>query len=290
MHSGDATLVLPPQTLYLPTVRRVRDIAAQLASALRITGPFNVKFLAKSNVVKVIECNLRASRSFPFVSKVLGANFAAQAMRRMLGLNEPVAVNPFELDYVGVKAPMFSFGRLLGADPMLGVEMASTGEVGCIARTFPEALMLALMSTGFRPPIRGVLLSLGPRTEKFSFAEEALALRDELQLPLFATVGTAEMLRELGVECVVLGKGAGQGSAPEAIERGLIDLVVNVPVAYDEQGRPDGYLIRRAAIDAGAPLFTDLQLARAVIGMLRQLRNTHVQAQALNDFMDRTAH
>ncbi|MGH8177757.1 MAG: carbamoyl-phosphate synthase large subunit, partial [Steroidobacter sp.] len=256
VHSGDATLVLPPQTLYLPTMRRVRDVASQLAAALRITGPFNVQFLAKSNIVKVIECNLRASRSFPFVSKVLGVNFAAEAMRRMLGLHGHVAVNPFELDYVGVKAPMFSFGRLLGADPMLGVEMGSTGEVGCIARTFPEALLLALTSTGFRTPRRGVLLSLGPRTEKFSFAEEALAIRDELQLPLFATVGTAEMLREIDIECVALSKGAGSGSAADAIERGLIDLVVNVPVAYDEHGRPDGYLIRRAAIDAGAPLFT----------------------------------
>ena len=151
VHSGDATLVLPPQTLYIATIRRVRHFA-ELARALQITGPFNVQFLARNNVVKVIECNLRASRSFPFVSKVLGENFAAEATRRMLGVSERT-VNPLELNYVAVKAPMFSFSRLVGADPMLGVEMVSTGEVGCVGRDLNDALLHGLLATGsdFRP-------------------------------------------------------------------------------------------------------------------------------------------
>ena len=192
VHSGDATMVLPPQMLYLQTIRRAREIAAELASELDITGPFNVQFIAKNNVVKVIECNLRASRSLPFVSKVLGVNFAAEAMRRMLGLGGEVRSNPLDLDYVGVKAPMFSFGRLHGADPMPGVEMASTGEAGCIAGNVHEALLLSMLSTTFRVPSRGVLLSLGPTSEKFAFSDEALVIRDELLLPIFATAGTAE--------------------------------------------------------------------------------------------------
>lgn len=166
---------------------------------------------------------------------------------------------------------------------MLGVEMGSTGEVGCVARTFPEALLLALSSTGFRAPRRGVLLSLGPRTDKFSFAEEALVIRDEFNLPLYATAGTAEMLGEIGIKCVTLSKGEGPGSATEVIDAGLIDLIINIPVAYDDQGRPDGYLIRRAAIDAGVTLLTDLQLARAVIEMLRQMKGRSVRVRALSD-------
>jgi carbamoyl-phosphate synthase large subunit len=288
VHSGDATLVLPPQTVYLTTMRRVRDVAANLAKALDITGPFNVQFVAKNNVVKVIECNLRASRSFPFISKVMGTNFAAEATRRMLGIEQAVSVNPFELDYVGVKVPMFSYGRLRGADPLLGVEMASTGEVGCIADTFNEALLLALKSVGFRVPRKGILLSLGPKTEKFSFADEAQVIREELGLPLFATAGTAQMLREIGVDCQVVSKEpAAPDSAVRAIEHGAIDFVVNLPVEYDAEGRPDGYFIRRAAIDAGIPLFTDLQLARAVLEMLRQTRGNHGTLKAAADIVRR---
>ena len=155
MHSGDATLVLPPQTLYVATIRRIKKIAGDVARALEITGPFNIQFLAKHNTVKVIECNLRASRSFPFVSKVTGTNFVAEAMRRMLGVRHPVENRSLDLDYVAVKAPMFSFSRLVGADPMLGVEMASTGEVGCFGDDLHEALLHALVATGFRFPKTG---------------------------------------------------------------------------------------------------------------------------------------
>jgi carbamoyl-phosphate synthase large subunit len=285
VHSGDATLVLPPQSLYLPTMRRARDIAAELARALEITGPFNVQFVAKNNVVKVIECNLRASRSFPFVSKVLGVNFAGEAMRRMLGVGTPLAVNPLEMNYVGVKAPMFSFGRLHGADPMLGVEMMSTGEVGCIGESVYDALLLAMTSTGFRVPKKGILLSLGPKVDKFSFADEALVIRDELKLPNHATAGTAEMLHDLGVPCHVVGKGDDDPeSAVRLIERGEVDLVINVPRTYDAQGRPDGYAIRRAAIDAGVPLVTDPQLARTVVEMLHRCGNRMPELRPMTEY------
>jgi carbamoyl-phosphate synthase large subunit len=266
-------------------MRRARDIAAELAKALEITGPFNVQFVAKNNVVKVIECNLRASRSFPFVSKVLGVNFAGEAMRRMLGRGEDVSVNPLEMDYVGVKAPMFSFGRLVGADPMLGVEMVSTGEVGCIANNVYDALLLAMLSTGFRVPKRGVLLSLGPKAEKFSFADEALVIRDDLQLPIFATSGTSEMLADLGIASQTVSKTVSDGdSAVRAIEQGLVDCVINIPRTYDAQGRPDGFEIRRAAIDAGLPLITDLHLARSVIEMLRRTRGKKLELRPMTEY------
>jgi len=286
VHSGDATLVLPPQSLYLPTIRRARDIASELARALEITGPFNVQFVAKKNEVKVIECNLRASRSFPFVSKVLGANFAGEAMRRMLGCGKETTTNVLELNYVGVKVPMFSFGRLHGADPLLGVEMASTGEVGCLGGDLYEALLLGLISTGFRVPRHGVLLSLGPKVEKFAFSDEVLVIRDELRLPIFATAGTASMLREMGVACSVVGKTEEDGDgAVRAIESGLVDLVINVPVTYDEEGRPDGFRIRRAAIDHGVPLITDPQLARTVVEALRRTQGRDVRPQPIDRFL-----
>jgi carbamoyl-phosphate synthase large subunit len=288
VHSGDATLVLPPQTLYIATIRRVRRIAAALARALEITGPFNVQFLAKHNAVKVIECNLRASRSFPFVSKVTGSNFAREAMRRMLGAAGPVRNDSLNLDHVAVKAPMFSFSRLVGADPMLGVEMMSTGEVGCFGDDLHEALLHALHATGFRFPRRGVLLSLGPVADKYWFAGEARVIADDLKLPIYATAGTAEMLAEVGIACTAVEKRRAAGpNAIDLIEMGEVDLVINVPREYDELGRPDGLLIRRAAVDAGVPLITDLQLARAVIEALRVKKPGDLRVLAWQDFLTR---
>ncbi len=266
VHSGDATLVLPPQRLYLETIRRARRIAELLCRELRITGPFNVQFLARNNAVKVIECNVRASRSFPFVSKVTGNDFAREAMRRMLGTTGHLENRALELDHVGVKAPQFSFGRLAGADPYLGVEMASTGEVGCLGDDLHEALLRAMWSVQIKPPRRGVLLSLGALHDKYRFLEEARLLAG-MRLALFATSGTATMLREGGVECQVLARSSEEPglSAREAMEKGLVDLVINIPRTFDESGRPDGYEIRRAAVDLGVPLITDIDLARAFV-------------------------
>ena len=288
VHSGDATLVLPPQMLYIATLRQIRRIAAELAKALEITGPFNVQFLAKHNAVKVIECNLRASRSFPFASKVTGTNFAQEAMRRMLGVGGPVKNESLNLDHVGVKVPMFSFSRLVGADPMLGVEMMSTGEVGCFGDDLHEALLHGLIATGFRFPKRGVLLSLGPVADKYWFADEAKVIAEELRLPIYATHGTAEMLGGIGIACTAVEKRAGDGlNAIALIDQGEVDLVINVPREYDAFGRPDGILIRRAAVDAGVPLITDLQLARAVVEALRRRKPDDLRILAWEDYVSR---
>ena len=286
-HSGDAALVLPPQTLYIATIRRVKQIAATLARALSITGPFNIQFLARHNAVKVIECNLRASRSFPFVSKVIGENFAAEAMRRMLGVGRKIAnPNLLELDYVAVKAPMFSFARVAGADPILGVEMMSTGEVGCLGRDLHEALEHALLATGTRLPRKGVLLSLGPVVDKYWFAEEARVIVQELGLPIYATRGTAEVLAQEGIPCTAVEKTPdGMTSGLDVIAAGLVDLVINVTREYDQFGRPDGYWIRRQAIDLGVPLVTDLQLARAVVEASRWRKSAALEVFALNDYV-----
>ena len=288
VHSGDATLVLPPQSLYISTLRRIKHISAELARALNITGPFNVQFLAKSNSVKVIECNLRASRSFPFVSKVTGVNFAREAMRRMLGTAKHNSVNSLDLDYVGVKVPMFSFSRLVGADPVLGVEMASTGEVGCIGDDLSEALLLGLLAAGFKMPRNGVLLSLGPISDKYWFTDEARSIADDLKLPLYATEGTAEALEAVGIDCTRVGKADDDGgSALAAMDDGRIDMVINIPRSYDDLGRPDGYLIRRRAVDIGIPLITDLQLARAVINALKEHSQEDLHVRAWGDYLER---
>jgi carbamoyl-phosphate synthase large subunit len=286
VHSGDATLVLPPQGVYIATIRRIKRIAAELAAALRITGPFNVQFLAKHNLVKVIECNLRASRSFPFVSKVTGANFAAEATRRMLGVAGGTNCASLDLDHVGVKVPMFSFARLAGVDPMLGVEMASTGEVGCLGDDLHEALLAALAAVGFRIPRKGVLLSLGPIEDKYWFADEARLIHEQLRLPIYATEGTADALLGLGIPCKPVAKKPGDGpTAMDLMDSGEIDLVVNVPREYDEYGRPDGYLIRRRAVETGTPLFTDLPLARAVIEALWRKRDEGLSVRAWQDYL-----
>lgn len=288
VHSGDATLMLPPQTVPLPIIHRARKIAAQLAEALAITGPFNVQLLARHGRVRVIECNLRASRSLPFVSKVTGTNFVREAMRRMLGVRKPVDSHVLDLDYVAVKVPQFSFPRLIGADPILGVEMASTGEVGCFGDDGDEALLQALAATGFRRPHKGVLLSLGPPSEKYSFLEEARALSAELGLALYATAGTAEALHAQGIECTALAKAMGEGrSGMDVIEEGLVDLVINVPRSYDELGRPDGYLIRRRAVDAEVPLVTDLMLATALVNALRNRAGCTPAIRAWDEYLGR---
>ena len=274
VHSGDATMMLPPQDLTIETVRKVRRIGRALVKALKVTGPVNLQLLARDDEVKVIECNLRASRSFPLVSKALGVDFIRTATQAMLGesVTLPPLRDPLDLDFVVVKSPMFSFRRLSGADPILGVEMAATGEVGCFGHSVEEALAKSLLSTGFRWPKSGVLLSLGTMGDKYLLVDEARQLT-KLGLRIYATPGTAETLHAEGIACQVVDKGeAGPDSQVLRLLRdGSIDLVINIPRSFDSQGRPDGVLIRRAAIDLEIPLYTDLQLARAVVKMLARV-------------------
>jgi carbamoyl-phosphate synthase large subunit len=268
VHSGDATLVLPPQHLYTETVRRARRIVTALARELDLSGVFNVQMLARESHVKVIECNLRASRSLPFVSKALGIDFVREATRAILGAPSTTSArDPLDLDFVAVKVPQFSYRRIDGADPTLRVEMTSTGEVGCFGRSFEEALMKAMLSVGFRYPERGVLLSLGPVRAKYRFADEARRLL-ERGLPLYATGGTADVLAAEGIACVRVSKGEETKDGPSAlalIRDKKVDFVINVAREYDAHGIPDGAQIRRLAVDLEVPLITDLMLARAVV-------------------------
>jgi carbamoyl-phosphate synthase large subunit len=288
VHSGDATLVMPPQGLTLETIRSVRRIAETLAKALDVTGPFNLQLLARHNNVRVIELNLRASRSFPFVSKMLGINFVREATRAMFGASLSAQTrDPLNLDYVGVKAARFSFRRMPDVDPVLGVEMASTGEVGCIGRSVGEALLKSMLSCGFAIPKRGVLLSLGPMRDKYRFKEEALALK-EMGLKLFATTGTAEVLRGEEIDCEVVAKESSDLTHPFAldlIKRGDIDLVINIPREYDVSGTPDGYTIRRGAIDLEVGLITDLHLARAFIRALRDVGLQGLEIEPISAYL-----
>ena len=291
VHSGDATLIIPPQRLYFETMRRVRAIAARLAKELNVTGPFNIQMLSRNNEVKVIECNLRASRSFPFVSKALGTNFIREATRLILGAPRSLvpARNPLDMDFVAVKAPMFSFRRLAGVDPILGVEMASTGEVGCFGEDGDEAFMKAMVASGFRPPTKGVLLSLGPVAAKYRFLDDARMLLC-MGLRLFGTPGTAEMLEAEGVACEALAKDSKDLSklqATDVMHSGQIDLVINIPRDWDEKGRPDGYRIRRAAVDLEIPLLTDQWLARKTLQAMSKYREADLPVVPWNDYLGR---
>ena len=263
VHSGDATLVVPPQRTYPEVIRKVEKITERIADALRVTGPFNVQYLAQGTNVKVIEANLRASRSFPFVSKICKLNFIELATKAILGVPiSKVERLGRDLDYVGVKAPHFSFTRLQGADPTVGVEMASTGEVGCLGDDFEEAFLKALISVGFKFPIRTVLLSTGTLKDKVAFIEGA-KLFESLGIGFFATQGTAEFLNQYGIKSVVVHWPLENRSpnAGELIEQRKIDLVINIPKNYQETELTNDYYIRRKAVDFGIPLLTNIQLA-----------------------------
>ncbi len=285
VHSGDATLMLPPQKIYLRTFRKIKQIAAKIAKELEITGPFNIQFLARNNMVKVIECNLRASRSFPFVSKVTKENFIRVATERMLGKKRPVKVDSIDLDYLGVKASQFSFSRLTGADPTLGVEMASTGEVACFGRDTEEALLKSLLSTGFRYPKTGVLVSIGRERDKLDFVD-GLNLLLKLGLPLYATAGTYAFLKERDIPVEMLYKERDQKSpsCTEYLTNGKIDLVINIPKEYSAEENQDGYAIRRTAVDMGIPLFTNLQLAELVVLSLVRTQGTELEVLAWDEY------
>ena len=267
VHSGDATIQFPPQKLYVETVRRIKRISREIAKALNISGPFNIQYLAKDNDIKVIECNLRASRSFPFVSKVLKINFIELATKVMLGLPvEKPEKNLFELDYVGIKASQFSFNRLQKADPVLGVDMASTGEVGCIGMDTSCAVLKAMLSVGYRIPKKNILLSTGTMKQKADMMDAARMLVNK-GYKLFATGGTHKTLAENGIESthVYWPSEEGHPQALEMLHCKEIDMVVNIPKNLTAGELSNGYKIRRAAIDLNIPLITNARLASAFI-------------------------
>ena len=267
VHSGDATIQFPPQKLYVETVRRIKRISREIARELNISGPFNIQFLARDNDIKVIECNLRASRSFPFVSKVLKINFIELATKVMLGIPvEKPDKNLFDLDYVGIKASQFSFNRLQKADPVLGVDMASTGEVGCLGDDTNCAILKAMLSVGYRIPEKSVLLSTGGPKQKVEMLQAARQLQKK-GYKLYATGGTAKFLMENGVENtrVYWPSEEGQPQALDMLHRKEIDMVVNIPKNLTSGELSNGYKIRRAAIDLNIPLITNARLASAFI-------------------------
>ena len=268
VHSGDATIQFPGQKLYVETVRRIKRISRQIAEALHISGPFNIQFLAKGNEIKVIECNLRASRSFPFVSKVLKINFIELATRIMLGQRvEKPNKSAFDLDYVGIKASQFSFARLQKADPVLGVDMMSTGEVGCLGDDTNEAVLKSMLSVGYRVPQRSVLLSTGGYKQKVDMLDATQLLHNK-GYALYATQGTHDMLAENGIPSTLVFWPTDEGKHPQALDllhERKIDMVVNINKNLTAGELTNGYRLRRAAIDLNIPLLTNARLASAFI-------------------------
>jgi len=267
VHSGDATIVLPPQKLYFETVRRIKKIARQIAKELNISGPFNMQFLAKNNAVKVIECNLRASRSFPFVSKVMKHNFIETATLIMLKLpyKRPTK-NQFDLDYIGVKASQFSFSRLSKADPILGVDMASTGEVGCIGDDYHDAVLKAMLSVGYRIPAKNILISSGPTKSKVALLDACRMLIAK-EFKLFATPGTQRFLAENDIQATTLywPDDSQKPNTMDFIKKKKLDMIINIPKNLSKTELDNDYTIRRASIDYNIPLITNDRLATAFI-------------------------
>ena len=287
VHSGDATIQFPPQKLYVETMRRIKKVAGQIAQALNISGPFNIQFLAKNNDIKVIECNLRASRSFPFVSKVLKINFIELATKVMMGLPvEKPGKNEFDLDYVGIKASQFSFSRLQKADPVLGVDMASTGEVGCIGLDTSEAVLKAMLSVGYQIPKKNILLSTGSAKQKADMLEVAQLLHEK-GYSLFATGGTHQFLTDNGIPAVKVFWPSESDREPQALEmlhNKQIDLVVNIPKNLTQKELDNGYKIRRAAIDFNIPLITNARLASAFIQAFCSLNIDDIQIKSWDEY------
>ncbi|MDR1936928.1 MAG: carbamoyl-phosphate synthase (glutamine-hydrolyzing) large subunit [Tannerellaceae bacterium] len=286
VHSGDATIQFPAQKLYVETMRRIKHVSRRIASELNISGPFNIQYLAKANEIKVIECNLRASRSFPFVSKVLKINFIDLATRVMLGLPvQKPTKNEFDLDYVGIKASQFSFSRLQKADPVLGVDMASTGEVGCIAVDTSEAVLKSMLSVGYRIPEKNILLSTGTARQKVDMLDAARLLSAK-GYNLFATGGTHRFLKENGIASTYV-YWPSEDSEPQALRllhEKKIDMVVNIPRDLSAGELDNGYKIRRASIDLNIPLITNARLADAFITAFCTLSIHDIQIKSWKEY------
>ncbi len=286
VHSGDATIVLPPQRTYLETMRRVKMVTREIAKELKITGPFNIQFIAKDNEVKVIECNLRASRSFPFVSKVLKINFIEIATKLMMGEKVPkIDKSSFDVDYVGVKAPMFSFTRLKGSDPVLGVEMASTGEVACLGDDFNEAFLKSFLSTGYKVPKKAVMLSTGTPKEKAEFLNDTKKLY-AMGLKFYATNGTAKFLKENGMDAEVLNWPL-ENKEPNImtyLNEGKIDLVINIPKSEEKYELDNDYLIRRKAVDMNINLITNVQVAKRFVKSMFRYKEDDLVVKSWDEY------
>ncbi len=286
VHSGDATIVLPPQRTYLETMRRVKNITRKIANEFEITGPFNIQFIAKDNDVKVIECNLRASRSFPFVSKTLKINFIDIATKLMLG--EKVAKidkSSFDLDYVGVKASQFSFTRLKGSDPVTGVEMSSTGEVACLGDDFNEAFLKSVLSTGQKIPQKAVLLSTGTPKNKAELLEDILTLK-EMGLKFYGTKGTSDYYKLSGIDVDILYRpfDEKEPSILTYLGNGEIDMVINIPKSAEKVELDSDYIIRRKAVDLNIPLFTNVQATKRFIKALQQFTSESLPVKSWDEY------
>lgn len=286
VHSGDATIVLPPQRTYLETMRRVKIVTKEIAEALKITGPFNIQFIAKDNEVKVIECNLRASRSFPFVSKVLKVNFIDIATKLMLGEKVPkIDKSSFDVDYVGVKASQFSFSRLKGSDPVVGVEMASTGEVACMGDDFNEAFLKSILSIGLSIPTKAVMLSTGNLGQKALLLPVTKKLY-ELGLKFYATKGTADFLKANGMEATVLHWPL-EKKEPNVLtylNEGKIDLVINIPKGTDLKEIKSDYMIRRKSIDLNINLINNVQVADRFVKALSRYKEDELEVKSWDEY------
>ena len=287
VHSGDATIQFPPQKLYVETMRRIKRISRQIAKKLHINGPFNIQFMARDNDILVIECNLRASRSFPFVSKVLKINFIDLATKIMLGAPvEKPNKNLFDLDYVGIKASQFSFNRLQKADPVLGVDMSSTGEVGCLGDDTSTALLKSMLSVGLRIPKKTVLLSTGGAKQKADMLDAAKMLKEH-GYELYATVGTSKYLAENGIENTCVYMPSDEGKQPQALDllhEKRIDMVVNMPKDLTPRELTNGYKVRRAAIDLNIPLITNSRLASAFISAFCNVSLEDIDIKAWGEY------
>ena len=288
VHSGDATLVFPAQQIYFATARAIKKISRQIAKELNISGPFNIQYLAKGNQVKVIECNLRASRSFPFVSKILKRNFIETATKIMLDApySQPDK-SAFDIDRIGVKASQFSFARLQNADPVLSVDMSSTGEVGCLGDDFNEALLNALIATGYKIPQKSVMLSTGDPKSKVDLLEPSRMLTSK-GYDVYATEGTAKFLNENGIPAVAVHwpdeNPSADNNVMQMIADHQFDLIVNIPKNHTKRELTNGYRIRRAAIDHNTPLMTNARLAKAFIEAFCQLKEEDIQIKSWQEY------